>query len=306
MPLNLVRRGGFFRHLHVKDAFTRPVRVIASQSHIRRVSFVVHRPFSRASIIPNAPRSSLIVSNLIRTYATAGRPKVSTGAKTTKTKQKAAPKKKVKKELTEAQKEKKKAKDFNKLVRELKKTALQPPKKLPSTPWTLAVTSKIPEAQQTTKTPGEAFKKATELAQTISAEERERFVEQANANKAANKTAYDEWIQEHTPLQIKEANIARRRLARIKDTSLSLLRDDRLVKRPNSPYIYFFKERHEAGDLKYMAAADLSARVAEEWRGLTDTEKQKYNDLFKADRERYDREYRDVYGLDPPAERKSS
>lgn len=86
--------------------------------------------------------------------------------------------------------------------------------------------------------------------------------------------AYDQWIKSHTPLQIKEANLARRRLAKLKKSSVPQLRDDRLVKRPRTAFVHYFVERTEGGDFKHMAAKDITSRVTEEWRGMTDYEKE--------------------------------
>lgn len=101
----------------------------------------------------------------------------------------------------------------------------------------------------------------------------QRYIATAHANKATNIAAFDEWLKRHTPLQIKEANHARRRLAQLGKASLPQLHDSRLVKRPRTAYLLYFTERFEHGDFKHMVAKDMIIRVAEEWKGLTDAEK---------------------------------
>lgn len=96
----------------------------------------------------------------------------------------------------------------------------------------------------------------------------------AETNKATNKAAYSKWVQSHTPLQIKDANHARRRLTKLKNTRISPIDDDRLVKRPRTAYLLFFNERNAQGDFKHMAVKDITVQVAEEWKGLTNAEKE--------------------------------
>jgi hypothetical protein len=39
-------------------------------------------------------------------------------------------------------------------------------------------------------------------------------------------------------------------------------------------YMLFAKERHESGDLKHMSISETGQRIAQEWSGLTESEKQ--------------------------------
>lgn len=128
---------------------------------------------------------------------------------------------------------------------------------------------------------------------------------------------YERWLKSHTPLQIKEANLARRRLSKKTGKNLRQIDDSRLVKRPRTSYLIFLTERTSQGDFKHMAVKDIAVQVAEEWKGLTSSEKevrwrqrfiestpadlriQKYQNLQSVDRERYVREYREAYGQEP-------
>ncbi|KAE8135461.1 hypothetical protein BDV38DRAFT_139495 [Aspergillus pseudotamarii] len=318
MPLNLARRGGgLLRSLHLSDAFSRPIRVAVAQSHVRRISLITRgqtlRPISRV-----LPSTSVFSQRLLKTYATTSDTKsektkatksTKGGTKKTKKAKKSSttkPKPKPRKQLTEKQKEAKKAREFRDQIKALKATALEAPKKLPERVSNLIIIEKLQETKKTHKTPQEAFKAASELTKTISEEERERLTAVAESNRNSNESTYNQWIKSHTPLQIKEANLARNKLTRLTSKRYSLLRDERLVKRPSSSYVFFYLERTGQGDFKHMAVKDISARVAEEWNGLTDTEKEKYHKLQLADTERYLREYQEVYGEEPPKVRKSS
>ncbi|KAE8159954.1 hypothetical protein BDV40DRAFT_271673, partial [Aspergillus tamarii] len=184
------------------------------------------------------------------------------------------PKPKPRKQLTEKQKEAKKARELRDQIKALKATALETPKKLPERVSNLIIIEKLQETKKTHKSPQEAFKAASELTKTISEAERERLNAVVESNRNSNESTYDQWIKSHTPLQIKEANLARNKLTRLTNKRYPLLRDERLVKRPSSSYVFFYLERTGQGDFKHMAVKDISARVAEEWNGLTDSEKE--------------------------------
>ncbi|KAL4779522.1 hypothetical protein BJX76DRAFT_340525 [Aspergillus varians] len=317
MPLNVVRRGGgILRKLPANGTFARSVHVATPQHHIRCISFVARRSLP-TSITRALPRSSSIVGNLARSYATAEPSKAAASGESTKTKKaaktpakpakksakkpvKKPAKKRTKAPLTEEQKEKKKAKDLKKTVQQLKETALKLPKSLPNSVWLLAITAKMADVGKDIQSRTEAFKKATQLAREISADERQRFADVADANRAANAAAYEAWVQSHTPLQILEANKARRRLAKINNKKVMLIRDDRLVKRPVSPWILFFQERR---DKNTATVSDMTQNVSAEWKSLPEAEKEKYREVARADRKRYEREYLDVYGTPAPEQR---
>ncbi|KAL4868348.1 hypothetical protein BDV12DRAFT_197391 [Aspergillus spectabilis] len=322
MPLNLARRrGGILRILPVNGAFARPVRVLSSQQYIKRIS-VARRPLPTLAT-PVSPLSSSILRNLVRGYATRGRPpKATTTPASTKrasiTLRKSAAKKpaKKKKELTEEQKEKKQERKEKKrerekekqkkvkarqLLKDLKVAALEPPKRLPVSPWALAVAHKVPEAQKVAEKPTDVFKVAMEAARKMSAEERQRYAEQAKANFSANKSALEAWIKSYTPLEIVKANQARHRIAQITKKPLKPLHDDRAVKRPTSSWIYFFLEAQERDGVQNTSVSELSRRYAPEWKNLSKSEREKYEQLAEASMDRYVREHTEVYGYAPVA-----
>ena len=81
-------------------------------------------------------------------------------------------------------------------------------------------------------------------------------------------------MKSHTPLQIKEANAARRTLARLQNKQVRLIKDDRLVKKPKNAFMIFSSERRSAGDFMHLRAVDTSTRISEEWKNMTEREKE--------------------------------
>ena len=103
----------------------------------------------------------------------------------------------------------------------------------------------------------------------------------ANQNKAAYKVTYRKWIESHTPAAIKEANNARTYLRRHGPPGYSAkfpkLKDDRQVKLPTTPMLFFSKERFQSGDFKGMRISETSKLVAREYRALSAGEKKVSN-----------------------------
>jgi hypothetical protein len=81
-------------------------------------------------------------------------------------------------------------------------------------------------------------------------------------------------LKQHTPLQIKEANHARRRLSTLLKKPYRQIVDDRLVKNVRSSFVFYFQERYATGDFLHMKVPDATARAGQEWKSLTESEKQ--------------------------------
>jgi hypothetical protein len=132
-------------------------------------------------------RPSVILSRpLINSFATTSTPDdetettkskgSKTGKKTTKTRSSkvtATAKPKPRKKLTDKQKEARKAEKMKELVKQLKKTALEPPKKLIENPWNLAIATVAKEIHARGVKGPDFVMQCSQLAQSISAEERE-------------------------------------------------------------------------------------------------------------------------------------
>jgi hypothetical protein len=99
----------------------------------------------------------------------------------------------------------------------------------------------------------------------------------ANQNRAANEAAYKEWLTSHTPAEIEKANQARRLLWRRSGKTsqkLKLIKDDRLPKRPGSSFMLFAQERQRSGDLKHISLGETGKLLGQEWKELSDGDKQ--------------------------------
>ncbi|KAL2011666.1 hypothetical protein VTN00DRAFT_4384 [Thermoascus crustaceus] len=322
----LARCGRYvFRQLSLRGTFSVPARVSLLPSHAGRLPLAASGLLVD-SVTTNGSYGSALSQTLINSYATsAGRPKANSGkakattkatkkrsassattkkASKTKKPEKTEAKKPEKKELTEEQKEARKAKELKQKIKELKAMALEPPKRLSSTAHSLALTDMLAKlrGKGEGKAPQELFKEATAAVKTLSPDELESYARTAESNKEANAAAYVDWVKSHTPLQIKQANEARKKLAKLLPESklkYPPIHDERQVTRPRFAYIHFVKERFDSGDFKHMPVKDATTRASQEWNSLTPSEKEKYVKLQAADEERYRQEYRKVYGEEP-------
>ncbi|PGH33333.1 hypothetical protein GX50_03810 [[Emmonsia] crescens] len=208
----------------------------------------------------------------------------------TKPKVKAAPKRK---QLTEKQKETLQKKKAREEIVNLKVTALEPPKGLPETAYILL--------QQQHK----QFSGVSEAYKNLPQAERQRLDEIAESNRAANKATYQEWVNSHTPLQIKEANAARRKLRRLlnKKRGFMEISDDRQPKRPANAYMHFVKEVSASGEV---STSDRMKKSAELWRGLSASEKEKYQQMALEEKDRYIHQYKSLYGVEHPSASRSA
>ncbi|KZZ88083.1 High mobility group, superfamily [Ascosphaera apis ARSEF 7405] len=199
------------------------------------------------------------------------------------------PKKKV---LTERQKELLAKKKLRDEVAELKVKALTPPEKLPDTNMSLYVKEHVNGTND--------FKKAAQQYKDLPEHQVQDLSRRAAANKRANAEAYKRWIETLTPLQVKDANQARRRLnTLLKKQAYRPLHDDRLVTRPRSGYVLFFKDHFAAQAQPEDKAATVAGRIGMMWRNLGAAEKEKYTSLAQQDRARYINEYKHLYGEEP-------
>ncbi|KAL9946487.1 hypothetical protein ACHAQF_002088 [Verticillium nonalfalfae] len=204
-------------------------------------------------------------------------------------------------------------------VRELKKIALlKEPKKLPETVWTLFTTQNIKSGEASL---GERSKQLAEEYRLLDAAETEvskplappaaiyqRLKDLAEKNKVANNAAYKAWVESHTPAEIVAANNARNVLRRKVNKGKGVthrfpIRDERLPKRPTTVYNLFFKARWASGDFSG-SVTEATRTIAEEYKQLSEEQRQVYEDLATADFERYAREVSSV--LNKEVKRKSA
>ncbi|OAX85256.1 hypothetical protein ACJ72_00378 [Emergomyces africanus] len=318
MAFVLARRGRvLLRCVKLVEASSTGARVAVSNAPASRSAIGFVRNLSASSNARLFRRTLPILSK--QTYATAARgaktdgtaaskklaakparkkatsPK-KTAKKTVKKSTKAKPKVKAapkRKQLTEKQKEALQKKKAREQIENLKVTALDPPKGLPETAYILL--------QQQHK----QFSGVSEVYKNLSANERQHLDEIANSNRAANKAAYQEWVNQHTPLQIKEANAARRKLRRLlnKKRGFMELSDDRQPKRPANAYMLFVKEVSASGEV---STSDRMKKSAELWRGLSANEKEKYQQMALEEKDRYVHQYKSLYGVEHPSASRSA
>ncbi|KAG7111016.1 hypothetical protein HYQ45_017294 [Verticillium longisporum] len=156
-------------------------------------------------------------------------------------------------------------------VRELKKIALlKEPKKLPETVWTIFTTQNIKSGEASL---GERARQLAEEYRRLDAAETERLKDLAEKNKVANNAAYKAWVESHAPADIAAANNARNR--------------------PTTVYNLFFKARWASGDFSG-SVTETTRTIAEEYKQLSEEQRQVYEDLATADFERYAREVSSV------------
>lgn len=170
MSFQWATRAGVARHLRPCSALARPTRVISMQNQLRRVCLPTNFQFTgpRAS-----PLSALICqqSHSFATTAESRGKKASSGKRKKSTSTKPKPKKK--KVLTEEQKAKKEQKQRREKIKALKVTALEPPKKLATSAWSLAFGSKFHEVRTESQQPKDTLREAANIIKAMSPEEYE-------------------------------------------------------------------------------------------------------------------------------------
>ncbi|RYP70195.1 hypothetical protein DL769_005074 [Monosporascus sp. CRB-8-3] len=277
--------------------------------------------------------------NLVRSFATRGRPKADTTAtgksKTTTAKRKtttksktttakgktAAAKKGTKSKATSAakprqRKKKKPLTDEKKATlqrKELKKTALfDEPKGSPESPWRLFIAEHTQGKSWKPDDLRSNMKQLSDAYKSLSSSELQRLEKTAEQNKRANAVAYKAWVESLTPDQVRAANRARGLLKRkynIPKGQAKHITDERLPKRPLTAYSLFTRARWSTGDFSSGGGVrTTSAAIGQEWKKLPEAEKKPFYDLQKAELERYEKEVAAVYGrsLTPPRKEASA
>ncbi|PWY81909.1 hypothetical protein BO70DRAFT_362343 [Aspergillus heteromorphus CBS 117.55] len=325
MPLNLARCGGGVLQHQLNQAFSRPVRQAIVQSHVRPLSLITLGRLSSFNARP-APVSVALSRGPSNTYATAASkptkatkatdatkspksPKATKAQKTSKTpkapKDTDAPSKERKPKMTVQEKERKdRAKERDLVAKTKIATLVSEEPKRPLTAYMLAIIDKMKEikaAHSDADLPQtEIFRLATEAAKTISAEEKEKYTSTWEASKEAYPGVYRKWVESYTPIEIKQANLARKQLARLRNKKPRYIQDDRLVKRPKASYILYAEERLSSSDLHDLPVPERSKHVGAEWNNMTKAQKEPYVVRAAEDAERYKREYLAAYGIPVP------
>ncbi|MCJ1314568.1 hypothetical protein MMC25_008250 [Agyrium rufum] len=226
------------------------------------------------------------------------KPKTKKNAKSKVTKTKKPAKKAVKKATKKpVKKPAKKTKPVKKLteeekkkllIKELRQTALKPPKALPIHVYPLVFKDVIGQAQN--KDMKVVAKTASQQYKELLPEQIEHYNHIIVANRAANEAARKEWLSSLPPATITAANSARLRLRRMGiHTPLQAhkLTDERHIKQPLTAYTTFCSERFSSGDFHGIKIPDASKLIGREWRELTPERKAEYEARQQEAREAY-------------------
>ncbi|KAF5870211.1 putative hmg box protein [Botrytis fragariae] len=199
---------------------------------------------------------------------------------------------KPKKQLTDSQKLKLKLKEL-KAIAFLKEA----PKQIPDTAYSVLFIELVKKGTPVI----DAAKEASEKYKSSSTAELERLEQIAKENKAVNSRNYKNWVESHTPAEIRTANYARHHIRRLTNRSASprIIKDDRLVKNVTSSLFLFMRERYSSGDFANLSIAESSKKIAQEYKSLSPEQRKPFEDAAVADQERYVQEYRTVYGEEP-------
>ncbi|KAL8967748.1 MAG: hypothetical protein Q9183_002775 [Haloplaca sp. 2 TL-2023] len=304
-PFNLTQISVVGCRSYATNAVSRP------KAHTGRTTSAPRKKKTASKAVASASDSTSDAAAKVPKKAAA---KKSTSSKTTKSKSKSKPRTKAKstkarKKTTKAKaKPKKKAQtpeEKSRLaIKQLKITALTPPKGLPATALQVILIEVTQKGKneatgQGQKVPALMASAATKY-RSLTPEEREHYNHIANQNKAINEAKYREWIQSHTPTQIHDANNARLLLRR-KSTSgkqWRKLKDERMPTGRRGAYTEFATDRYKSGDFAGMKVTEASKLIGAEWRALDASRKKPYIQKSDADGARYEQEVKAVYNRD--------
>ncbi|PSR76886.1 hypothetical protein BD289DRAFT_446233 [Coniella lustricola] len=234
----------------------------------------VKKPAARKTAATAASKTKKTTSKAKKPVAKAAKPK------------KAAPKKVVKRKVVDP--EKKKEKELLELRRELKRNALihKEPLRLPNSPWSVYINRLTKGSNIPTGSFGGLMKEASATFKTLDATELRHLAETAQENQIQNALNYKKWVDSHTPLEIHNANNARRRLSTrfgIKVFPARIV-DDRLPKAPSSSFAQFVKAQINNRDGK---VSEVVKALGAEWKTMSTSDKKPYTDLAAAESGRY-------------------
>ncbi|KAH8675830.1 hypothetical protein BX600DRAFT_453653 [Xylariales sp. PMI_506] len=168
------------------------------------------------------------------------------------------------------------------------------PKALPEQPWTTYLSEQLKGSS------GPVTAQISSVAQTfkqLSLSEAQKYQGRAEQNKQQNAAAYQSWVESYTPQQISDANRARNTLStkfNLKKASRSI-KDHRQPKKPTGAFAYFNKERWATGNFADRELADAARSISQEWKALSEAEKEPYFRLASADAERYAKDFEKVF-----------
>ncbi|PPJ60292.1 hypothetical protein CBER1_01319 [Cercospora berteroae] len=193
-------------------------------------------------------------------------------------------------------------------LQDLKATALpDAPKKTAYPSAYLAFWAEAVKERKTNQGVKERIKEAATEWKQQSAADIEHYNHLARTANEAAAAEYKRWIASHSPNEIRLANLARAQLRRQYPTQKGKwaeLSDERRPKRPTTAYLNFGIDRQSSGDFANIKVTERSKLISQEWKALSQNEKDKYQRLFEQDRQRYEEEQVQVYGQATPRRKK--
>ncbi|KAI5819775.1 hypothetical protein BZA77DRAFT_143209 [Pyronema omphalodes] len=133
------------------------------------------------------------------------------------------------------------------------------------------------------------FATHTSAFKNLSESEKQKYVELAEKRHLEEAQAYQAFIEKYTPVQIKEANAARRWLIKNnikKGSSVKPLVDDRLPSaRPANIYAVFLQEQYKLNP--GMSFEEARTNVHGKWKTMSEAEKKAYREQAEANKLEY-------------------
>ncbi|KAK3311277.1 uncharacterized protein B0T15DRAFT_68508 [Chaetomium strumarium] len=216
---------------------------------------------------------------------TAAAKKAPTKAKKPQKKPAEKPARRPKRELTEEQKTKLE-------IRDLKKKALvrEQPKGLPDKPWSVFTAQRLRAAGRMEGLEVMMPQISVDF-KALPSDEVEKLNAIAQQNKVANQVKFQNWIDSHTPQEIRAANLARLQLRRKHGiTKYRSIPDARYPKQNLTPFVAFVKSRFPSMADDPSHAKDKLMKIAVEWKGLSAEERKPFHEIAATDTARRQKE----------------
>ncbi|GAM86156.1 hypothetical protein ANO11243_041670 [Dothideomycetidae sp. 11243] len=321
LPLRIAALAGPARQAPLRPLqFT--ARTVASRN-------VIVPTFARAYATPGKPKKGSVGATSTTRRAAASKTKKPAAAKKTTTAKKPKAKKpKAKKPKKVARKKPKtktpeqlarakarkqsaavkaKAAKSTQHIKELKQLALKPPPLQGESAYIVFFKAKAANDNAHMKSIGVTnfVKEVASEYRALNASERESYERRGQEARASTKKAYEDWVTQHHPDEIRRANRARISLRRLKTPgNWNAIKDDRQLSQPASPFLLYLADvRNEfaSHDVKEAAKA-----AGQRWKTLSESDKEKYVDEYNGAVQQYNKDYESLYGSPPPSSRKTS
>ncbi|KXT03568.1 hypothetical protein AC578_10005 [Pseudocercospora eumusae] len=186
------------------------------------------------------------------------------------------------------------------MLQGLKTAALDPPKqRSTSSAWITFISEKTKATKESIP---DKVKAISAEFKNLSAADREYYNHLAHTKNEEQHAIFKRWVESHTPGEIQKANGARSQLRKMlpsQKIKWAKIEDERVPKKPAGPFAVFTGSRRGSGDFKGIKMGDAAKLVAQEWKAMSSSEKEKYDKIYKDNLQRYVSEYSNVFGHPP-------